>query len=163
MLAEANLHWRYVDRDIVMPWYTLPCLEWLKTQELSSWSVFEYGTGFSAIWWRDNVVQYKSVDSNSRWANIFGSKLETEERAYVHAIGTKIIYDCVVVDGVFRNACIDFAKARIKPGGFMIVDNYDSSGEVGITESDISLKDWGKVIFTQANHTIWKTAVFQKP
>jgi hypothetical protein len=163
MLAEANLHWRYIDRDIVMPWYTLPCLEWLKTQELQSWSVFEYGGGYSSVWWRDNAVQYNGVDVSPKWANAFGLRLQIDKRKYVQAIGIKIVYDCVVVDGAFRNECIDYAKSRIKPQGFMIVDNYDESKEVDVVEVDISLKGWGKVIYVQENHTFWKTAVFQKP
>jgi|SRR5690242_2857514 len=164
MIQEANLHWRHIDTEsqsIIMPWYTLPCLQWLLQQPTKTWKVFEYGGGYSSIWWRLNSLLYKGIDSNEFWA-IVGNILFTDKKqTYIESCCFDK-WDCIIVDGIEREECVKWSLDYIKPGGYLIIDNYGSE-DYKVEETQELLKDWKVQYFRQPNHSTWQTAVFQKP
>lgn len=166
MLVECNRIWQYTDTDsgLIAPWYTLPALQWLKKQDVKQWDVFEYGAGYSTIWWRLNCRRLSSVDTVPQWGKAMGAWVAQSMGAFVSQITfDEIKYDCVVVDGEWREECVEFARDFVKPGGFMIVDNYNQEGFPSGDEIDEHLFGWTRLLFRQANHTSWSTAVFQRP
>lgn len=186
MIQEANLAWAYIDTEtkLVMPWYTLPTLQWLKTQDTSQWIVFEYGAGYSTIWWTMNALKVISIDSNEVWSKAMQTWLATTEEKYVHSIqfwatpiGTTIdpevqfpindnnLFDCVIVDGEWREECVKYCLQFIRSGGFLIIDNWDQEDypHDAVERTLDLLKDWERQIYAQPNHRTWKTAVFTKP
>jgi hypothetical protein len=168
MIQEANLHWRYSDTrsNLLFPWYTLPCLQWLEKQDVKEWKVFEYGAGYSTIWWRLNAASVKSVDHDSIWAQSMVTEFARDRQDYIWKIshGNHTgFFDCVVVDGEWRDECVEVAKAFTTFGGFIIVDNYDQEDFPPAEKIDALLVGWHKQVFKQPNHSSWKTAVFQKP
>lgn len=170
MIREANLHWQYQDTDtgLLMPWYTLPALEWLKKQDISKWRVFEYGAGYSTIWWRANCQEVFGVEWNPFWYKAMNGRdddlvfCETPAD-YIQRIHFCGGFNCVVIDGEFRDACIEFSKNHIMPGGYMIIDNYGQTDFPPSETIDALLEGWEKQIFKQPNHSDWCTAVFRKP
>jgi predicted O-methyltransferase YrrM len=170
MIQEANLQWQYVDTEshLVMPWYTLPALEWLKKQDVKEWRVFEYGAGYSTIWWRANADYVNSIDNDKTWATAMstwwsGGHLTPRKEAYIGSI--KGSFDCVVIDGDWRLECLEYSIPYLKPGGFMIIDNWgqDDFPPVAMERAEELLKGWTKVVHKQPNHSRWATAIFQKP
>ncbi len=169
MLLEGNLEWRYLDTDsqLLCPWYTLPALQWLKQQDVSKWNVFEYGAGYSTIWWRANCSMITSVENQESWAKAMGAISETEKDSYVQCIDVGAFdlgehYDCIIVDGVHREECTEFCLPYLKQGGYLIIDNYDSEN-YDINKTVDLLKDWPRVLHKQPNHSQWITAIFTKP
>lgn len=164
MIQEANLHWRYMDTEsnLVMPWYTLPTLKWLKTQDVKSWNVFEFGSGYSTIWWRLNCRKVISVDSNEAWAKAMSVTHWGDEKSFANALNTLGMWDCIVVDGIKREECVTECHHSLKPGGFLIIDNYDSE-DYDPKPNEALLAPWARTIHKQPTHSIWQTAVFQKP
>lgn len=164
MIQEANLQWRYDDTEfnLVMPWYTLPALKWIKSQETKDWIVMEYGCGYSTIWWRLNCKFLKSVDSDKNWSKAMGVWHATEKAYYIKIVETDSLWDCVIVDGVDREECVKYCLPYIKSGGVLIIDNYDSEN-YDISQTEELLKSWPVVIHKQPNHTVWQTAIFTKP
>jgi len=167
MIQEANLGWAYIDTEtkLVMPWYTLPTLQWLKTMDVSQWHVFEYGGGYSSIWWRVNSAFLKNVDGDDNWATAAGAWLAKTETTYVTAINDGHEYDCVVIDGDYREKCLNYCINFLKRGGFLIIDNWlgeDFTPEM-VSRTEILLEGWKKQLFKQPNHSQWTTAVFYKP
>lgn len=184
MLIEANLNWRYEDTEsgLVAPWYTLPTLEWLKKQDVSKWIVFEFGCGYSTIWWRLNAHQVFSVDDNNSWAMAMGARWATDKKEYLHiekwytTIADKIfykitdrkkgeegLYDCIVIDGTWRLECLEVAHNFIATGGYIIIDNWGQEDFPYTQEAEELLKGWDKQLFKQPNHSKWITAVFKRP
>ncbi len=173
MIQEANLHWRYFDTatNLIYPWYTLPCLEWLIQQDAKDWSVFEYGCGYSSIWWRANSRFVYSVDHDETWGYAMGACCRSGKLEYItHIEGTVQLwkeepspYDCIVVDGEYRDECVNFCRQFLKSGGYMIVDNYGQDGFPSTEVIDSLLEGWEKQVFKQPNHSQWTTAVFRKP
>jgi len=168
MIIECNRHWQYTDTEsgLIMPWYTLPCLHWLKTMDISRWSIFEYGSGYSTIWFRLNCDKLISVDSDERWAKAMSSYYVPQTMPYIESpLASKRIYDCLVIDGVHREACVQVSKETIKSNGYLIIDNWGQEDfPPDACERTLELlKDWPYQIFAQPNHSTWKTAVFVKP
>lgn len=171
MFQTANecYEWRYHDTDsnVIAAWYTLPTLEWLKTQNLKEWDVFEYGAGYSTFWWRLNAKSVHSVEHNPIWARaVSGRTYEfQDEEKYVKAVELpEIQFDCVVVDGLYRNECAIAAIPFVKTGGIIIIDNYEQpSVEADYDRANLALENWAKVVYKQAGHPDWQTAIFTKP
>lgn len=168
MIQEANLQWRYEDTEtgLVMPWYTLPTLQWLKKQETRKWKVFEYGCGYSTIWWRVNSEQLYSIDSDPVWAYAMGAEFLPDENAYVsaiHSVWANRFFDCVIVDGLHRERCALTGYQLVAENGFMIIDNWEETGGFDCSRIKTMLKDWKLTVHQQPNHSDWRTAVFQRP
>ncbi len=171
MLQKANecYEWRYHDTDcnVIMAWYTLPSLEWLKTKNTKEWDVFEFGAGYSTFWWRLNAKSVYSVESDAVWARaVSGNTLhEQDKEKYVNAVSKpEMQFDCVVVDGLYRNECAVAAIPFVKSGGIMIIDNYEQpSVEADYTIANLALENWSKVVYKQEGHPDWQTAIFTKP
>lgn len=162
-----------MEGEILLPWYTLSCLEWLTKQDVSKWNVFEFGVGYSTIWWKLNAAFVKGIDSNPKWARAMGAKLIEQEGgelkhsviAYNAHIDNYELnqYDCIVIDGDNRLQCLDFCLPYVRKGGYVIVDNWGQEDFPNTKEAEELLVGWQKQLFKQPNHSHWVTAVFQRP
>lgn len=167
MICEANMQWRYYDTpsNLIMPWYTLPTLQWLKSIDISYWKVFEYGAGYSTIWWRLHAKEIVSVDDSKEWAKAMGAIHQSEKYEYTTEINVRGEFDCVIVDGAWREDCARHAKSYVKSGGYMIIDNWQQEDYPvkSCEATDEFLMGWERTLYRQANHGEWCTAVFKKP
>jgi hypothetical protein len=166
--THPDIGWRYLDtsNNLMYPWYTFGCLEWLNTLDLSDMSVFEYGCGTSTLWWNSKVKKCKGVDNNLKWANgCYVPLLEDgsiDKKKYTEACLGET-YDIIIIDGIYRNECVPFALQSIKNGGYLIWDNWD---QVSVSEHEPSqeakflLNKYECKVYKEPNHIDWKTAVF---
>jgi hypothetical protein len=131
-----------------LPWYTYACIEWLERRLRPSDIAFEFGTGFSTLWYSGRVDRVVAVDHDPDWfarlepvipGNVdlrlcssqgdevgsMDSGLEASE--YLAAIGEFPAewFDIVVVDGQERIACAAAALNHLKPDGLLVLDNSD--------------------------------------
>lgn len=124
-----------VDRNgAPIPWYTYPAIEYLRQLDTRDKTVFEYGLGYSSLFWADKCRRVVSVDNNRAWhetvrrlkrdhQTIFLAETETD---YVQTLfRDNARYDILIVDGDYRLACAKAALERLAPGGFVILDNSD--------------------------------------
>jgi hypothetical protein len=165
MLREANLHWRYLhtEAEVVMPWYTLPCLEWLLKQPYNTWDVFEYGGGYSTIWYKTCVNSVSGVEGSELWSRLSGHILLKDNKEYIDRI--KYVgrhFDCIIIDGLYRIDCFDNAKLYLKHDGVIIVDNWEDFSNEEVKEIKEKLKDFKFTEYKQPNHSKWTTVTFQK-
>lgn len=142
----ANLELRYghlktvrlgrpVDRSgEPLPWYTYPAIEYLQQLDFSDAEVFEYGSGNSTLFWGNVAKTVTAVEDDEAWyeriSGQLGSGIEyrfiSQKDDYVRAIaagGRR--FDCIVVDGSYRQECASEAVAALRPGGLLILDNSD--------------------------------------
>jgi hypothetical protein len=118
------------DKNEVMPMYTYPCYEWLNSIDWNGSKVFEYGTGYSTIWWQNKNVDYYAVEDNKQWHDMIEDKTNIEYKPGHHKYIESIYkydfkFDVIVIDGVVRFNCIKPALERIKDDGIIIFDNTD--------------------------------------
>ena len=118
------------NKNEVIPMYTYPCYEWLNSIDWSNSKVFEYGTGYSTIWWQNKKVNYHAVEDNKQWYDMIKDKTnikhEPNYNKYMKSIyDYNYKFDVIVIDGVVRFDCIKPALEKIKDDGMIIYDNSD--------------------------------------
>lgn len=162
MIVGANKPWQYMEGDILLPWYTLTCLEWLTKQDVSKWNVFEFGAGYSTIWWRANCRKILSVESNPRWAKaVCACEFSENLPSAISTIEEN--WDCIIIDGISRFECLVNSINKVKQAGYIIIDNWGQEDFPNTKEAEELLVGWEKQFFKQPNHSRWITAVFRKP
>ncbi len=118
----------------VMPMYTYPCYEWLNSIDWTNCNVFEYGTGFSTLWWVKKKVNYYGVEDNKEWydrVNGFMTqtgdvKFKDNHIEYINSIYEHSFkFDVIVIDGQVRFDCVKPAFDKLKDNGIIIFDNSD--------------------------------------
>ena len=55
------------NKNQIMPMYTYPCYEWLDSIDWTDSKVFEFGTGYSTIWWQNKRADYYGVEDDGEW------------------------------------------------------------------------------------------------
>lgn len=168
--------WQKLDEtnDLVYPWYTFDALDELKTWDVSNWTVFEYGGGYSTLWWRNKSKKVISIDNNISWCNKMGlTHIDTKEEyiqyPYKYSISNNIKFDCIVIDGEptqWRDYCMENALKSIKTDGRIIIDNWkqDTIPDLGSdkwsnTEKLISDNNLTYNTYLTKQHEDWKTIV----
>lgn len=162
---EYGVGWVYHDMDGVrMPWYTLPCLEWLDGLNLKDKYVFEYGLGWSTDWFEIRKAIVFGVESNPDWRiSKRGFTFHNEIDLYTKAILNYEQFDIICIDGIYRDDCTEYALAKLKKGGFLICDNFEQPEvEPDWPKTRELTKDMKVVFYKQPDHPTWVTVVFQK-
>jgi hypothetical protein len=119
-----------------LPWITYPAIDFVKKRLRSDMTVFEYGCGWSTLWWASRVKAIVSVEHDKEWhdkmkrlaprnSRIFHIDLEqggaySKKVAEFHAA-----FDIIVIDGRDRINCAKNAVKALKPDGVIIWDNSD--------------------------------------
>lgn len=140
MLYEQGMFTSFVSRSAVdrnnapIPWFTYPAIEYLKQFDFSDKRVFEYGSGNSSLFWANRARDVVAVESNPDWfaymSNVHPGNLklalETSMERYVSSITREgTMFDLIVIDGQWRNACLRISPEFLVNTGMIIVDNSD--------------------------------------
>jgi len=188
MLGETLEGGRRIDTEtgLIMPWYTSPCLEWLLTLDLKFKLIFEYGVGDSTKWYRFKGADVWGVDSNSKWIDIACKKSEsnwnyylfnrlsffntTNKESYLQWVSTFEVdefdyFDIIIIDGDYRDECTEHALKALKPGGYLIIDNFhQASADLEHWPlTDKLIEGMPITIYKEPGHHDWCTAVITKP
>ena len=125
-----------LDRDgNPIPWYTYPAIEYLSQFDYHDKKFFEYGCGYSSLFWAKRAKQVVSIEDNPRWFEKWQKEFSKpnlqirwrdEGEIYENAIfedDTK--YDVIVIDGKRRAQCAKAAIQALNDGGIIILDDSD--------------------------------------
>jgi predicted O-methyltransferase YrrM len=137
--------------------------------------VFEYGSGFSTIWWASRTSRIVSVEHNERWYEEIRSKLPGNATALFRALEYGGDYhraildadgpfDIVVIDGRDRVNCAKVCVPQLTDGGVVI---WDNSERENYEEGRRYLRDSGfrRIDFVglgPVNFRDWMTTVFYR-
>jgi predicted O-methyltransferase YrrM len=175
----------------VYPWFTLPCLEWLNTLDLSDKNILEYGSGASTFWFAKRCKHILSIEANAQWyqticntmlanavLNLYperricneGEQERVEFYTSNYITDAEIEYDpdIIIVDGILRNECLKYGIQLLsKQGGIIIADNWQQR-EVWISEeAEEIMKPYKRELYVEPSraHEVnpWTTAVFHIP
>jgi hypothetical protein len=127
-----------VDRNgEVLPWMTYSIIYFLERKLQKSFSVFEYGSGNSTLWFSQFVNQVTSIEHDHNWyqkmesfykqvPNIQYSFRQLESGTYQNEIlRYHKAFDIIVIDGRERIACSLNSLNALKDNGVVIWDNSD--------------------------------------
>jgi len=119
--------------------------------------VFEWGSGGSTLWFAEHAASVMSLEHSPQWGGEVAKELERRQvdncilkitrdlGQYVNEVFTDdTVYDFIMVDGPSqaRHGCTDAAITKLKPGGWLVVDNTERPFAVPIHKM---LRDWDSV------------------
>jgi hypothetical protein len=133
-----------------IPWFTYPAIEALKNWDLSDKRVFEYGSGYSTLFWASRCREVVSVEHDRAWYERVAAIAPANVRVILAPIDKKEEYHpspalreqfdayAAAIDGCFQIIVIDgYARSRVRyqcaqaalphldRNGLMILDNSD--------------------------------------
>lgn len=118
----------------------------------------------------DNIQYELVLPEKSEQCDIF--YVSSDERFlghsfldYAQAIDAYMVnsFDLVVVDGRARPGCIKHAIPRVKPGGYLLLDNSD---RIEYSTGKLLLQEWRQIVFRGPGSYadfFTETTVWQKP
>ncbi|QED22955.1 O-methyltransferase [Candidatus Deianiraea vastatrix] len=125
------------DEKDIMPWYNYTVVKFLKSRLAKNMSVFEYGSGFSTIFYAKRVNSLISVEvlpDCISWVQnacsqlgISGNEihLKTDDQFASSILEFDKLFDLIIVDSVKRNECVMQAVSKLSPSGIVILDNSE--------------------------------------
>lgn len=119
--------WRCLDKQgKPIPWYTYPAIDYLEQIDASEKCVFEYGAGFSTLYWCSRAKKVISLEADRGWYDKISKIipdngeliLRQSEEKYLEVIQQyDFNFDVIIIDGEFRSACCKHALEKLAKGG----------------------------------------------
>ena len=129
----------FVDGQVSsIPWFNYAVIDILEQRVKLDMSVFEYGAGYSTLWWQSRVGTVVSVDHNEGWISILREKIGPNvDLKYIpleyggdyckSILQCDCLFDVVVIDGRDRVNCASNSIQRLSDRGVVIFDNSQRS------------------------------------
>lgn len=124
-----------------LPWYTYPCIDFLRFRLFSEKHVMEFGAGQSTLWWASVAKSVLAFEGHQEWVVKLRQRMPknaevievdlSSARACVEDVRTRITklpqqtYDVVVIDGLYRKELVPLAIEVMSPNGAIICDNSE--------------------------------------
>ena len=119
-----------------IPWTTYSFIDFIKERLNSSMIMFEYGSGYSTIYFAERVKQIVSIEHDQAWYEVvekmissnvnlmFKSKESVE--SYVNSINdSNEKYDIIFIDSLFRSECCHVSVNHLSDRGIIILDDSE--------------------------------------
>lgn len=159
-----------------IPWYTYSSIFYLEPKVSSSMIVFEFGSGYSTLWWAKRVERVIAVEHNLEWFNLMTPKLPNNATIifkeqgdnYFNYIDTlDIKFDIIAIDGYAggRYKSTLPALRNITDAGVFVLDNADAD-YAKANYDDLISAGYIAIDFTgmgAINNSFWCTSIFYKP
>lgn len=115
------------------PWYTYPAIRALDHILQPEFRVFEFGGGLSTQYYERRCAEVHTVEDNQEW---FARIKKRTSKAMVYYLTGQLYvdkinefpegyFDLIAVDGSNRLACFLAANARLRRGGYLVLDDTD--------------------------------------
>jgi len=170
-------HWNSFKKKIPVdannnpiPWYTYPAIEYLKQFDFSEKSIFEWGGGYSSLFWSERAREVVSVDNNREWVDEIEKQKKNnnlnliyaeKKDAYLSSISRQNKkFNVIINDGEYRFDCAKIAKRYLKDNGLVILDNSDWFPNSAKTLRDSGLLQVDFSGFGPFNNYTWTTSLF---
>ena len=119
-----------------IPWFTYSFIDFLETRLRGKIKLLEFGSGNSTLYFSERVEQIVSIEHDLNWFNKLGkqipknvdlilSKSETAKNYISSATDLKIVFDIIVIDGIYRNECCKEATEMLSNIGVIILDDSE--------------------------------------
>lgn len=121
------------------PWIPFTAQRALARTLRRDFRVWEIGSGFSTLWLSDRVAQVTSIEASREWherlsaiireERITNVDLRREWRADQMADFSELpdgSLDLLFIDGGPRGLCLERGFAKVRSGGYVYLDNWDT-------------------------------------
>ncbi len=179
------------------PWLTPAANKILNNILKKNFIGFEFGSGKSTIWFSKRIKHITSLEANKIWFDKVSKIIEKNNLKNIKLIcidkekeNFKIKYlnplskfddeyfDFILVDALYRDDCTHLAIKKLKPGGFLILDNvnrylpFETASPFSIKKNEPPLNALWENIYDDKLSTwhtlhtsngVSDTAIFTKP
>ncbi|MBI1801757.1 MAG: class I SAM-dependent methyltransferase [Chloroflexi bacterium] len=119
------------------PWFSYRACRTLNRLIRKDWRVLEFGSGMSTLWLARRCGTLHSIEDDPQWYEVVrrlvGTGIRYELRtAAAYADLSEYpdgFFDLVLVDGLARDQCVRSSVPKVKPGGYLYLDNSDLQDE----------------------------------
>ncbi|MBC8756380.1 FkbM family methyltransferase [Kordia sp. YSTF-M3] len=163
------------EKNVPLPWFTYASIHFITQKLNTSFTVFEFGSGNSTLWFASKVKSVFSVEHDADFYAHKRNELKSFENIQCELIplgegySDKILdfdnaFDIIVIDGRERVNCAKNSIKALKKDGIIIWDNsdrdeyaegYDHFVKNGFKKIDF--KGLGPI-----NHSEWQTSIFYR-
>lgn len=157
-----------------LPWITYGAIDFLTPRIQPHWRVFEFGAGYSTLWWSSRVAAVVSVESDRAWLESISARLPAHvtctyaseaSEDYVRGPEGHGLFHVIVNDGKRRVACVPAALEALTPDGVILWDNSDRD-YYAAGFSELAAAGFKRIDFSglgPANNHLWMTTIFYRP
>jgi hypothetical protein len=150
-----------------LPWFTYPCIEYIRQLDISKLTIFEWGSGNSSLFFSKRCKFIKSIENNQEWFNFVSENKNVNQEVLFISDGEQYVtsldekYDIVIVDGFDRHNCVLKSIEHLSKAKLIILDN--SNWYVETSDFIKNNTDFIQVDFHgmgPINDYAWTTTVF---
>jgi len=138
--SDTRRDWKSVDsKGQPIPWITYAAIFQLEQYEFSEARVFEWGSGYSTLYWSKKCQNITSVEHDPDWFKFLQEEGYDETKVFPNLVPlehyaefilqTNTNYNLIVIDGYIhesmRYRCAEKAIERLSAGGMIVLDNSD--------------------------------------
>lgn len=139
-----------------VPWLSYRAVRHFETIFRPEWSMLEFGSGISTVWFARRCRRMVSIESDGAWFERVKTMLRVHGATNVDYRLRRpgeyaVLDDCpdasfdfILVDGIERRACARSAVRLVRPGGYVYLDNSDmaeSTYDDNFHEAELILLD----------------------
>ncbi|MEM6710399.1 MAG: class I SAM-dependent methyltransferase [Pseudomonadota bacterium] len=117
-----------------LPWFNYALIRLLSDRLRGTERVFEYGSGYSTLYFAQRAKAVVSVEHNADWVAALSPYLPSNARVIETPGGTRYQaaaesytddgpFDLVLVDGLDRELCLPYAARALSPTGVIVLDD----------------------------------------
>lgn len=115
-----------------IPWFTYPAIEYLRQLDLSECRVFEWGSGFSTMFFQERCRFLASVEDDPIWFERVRTSLQPSTDYHLKPLANDYVslidsyadaFDIIIIDGSSRVECARKALSCVADTGLVILDN----------------------------------------
>lgn len=187
-MVQELCEWQIRDEEngLVMPWFTHPSLEYIKSMDLKDKNIVMFGAGLGDYWLSIRCKNLLVIERNEEWMNkalysSVGEEVITNiiyslrpcndsdgKADYYLAIPEFFQPDIIINDDAYRTECCQMAVdyfSKKEGGGILISDNWVQSFVWISPKAEEIMQPFEAKIFEQENHANndginkWKTAI----
>ena len=127
-----------------LPWYTYPCIDFLKYRSYEDRTIIEFGAGQSTLWWAQRAKHVVAFEGDELWYQTLKVIVPSNVELYLVPIDSPLAcveainrilsfqlnprFDIAVIDGLWRYQMIAIAARLMKDTGVIICDNAEGYG-----------------------------------
>ena len=171
---------------VQQPWLPVEAIDFLSENLHKDFIGFEFGSGSSTFWFSKITSRVYSIESDPLWSEMMRNlanqniveniefrcveckmlpiwDIDLENYGNYKCYADEILkddsnFDYILVDGVARSLCIENSIRKLKPGGFLIIDNAERPAYWDAMK--LIPSDWEEHKFSNEVDT---TLIYKKP
>ena len=130
-----------MSRLLPIPWLAYSGFAAIKAELRPNWRALEFGSGMSTCWLAEHCAFTLSIESDPAWyarINRQAASLPQDRLRYELRTGEDVYpavseedagegFDFILVDGMWRDKCVENSLRYLRPGGVFYLDNSDWS------------------------------------